>query len=131
MVLGFSIPQDQMIHAAANGFGLVRVEFATGHFQTYRCYPADFSDPDRNKPCVKQWFDAGNPMPDVVPYAPPPVLTESELARSALRESDTGFVRVLEDLLDALIDTGVLDAADLPGAARAKIAERKALRENL
>jgi len=44
---------------------------------------------------------------------------------------DGAFVRVLEDLIDALIDKGVLRLTDLPQAAQEKLNERKGLRWRL
>ncbi|WP_421682631.1 tryptophan synthase subunit beta [Stutzerimonas urumqiensis] len=48
-----------------------------------------------------------------------------------LRQSDLDMVRVLEDLIDALIDKGVLRITDLPEAAQAKLAGRTRARDAL
>ena len=48
-----------------------------------------------------------------------------------LRQSDLEMVRVLEDLVHALIDKGVLRITDLPGAAQAKLAGRSRARDAL
>ncbi len=45
-----------------------------------------------------------------------------------LVESDIGMVRVLEDLINLLIDNGVIRITDLPEAAQQKLLERGALR---
>ena len=50
---------------------------------------------------------------------------------TALQQSDQGFIRVLEDVVDLLIEKGLIALNDLPQDARDKIAQRKALRRNL
>lgn len=54
---------------------------------------------------------------------------ESSLAR--LRESDQAMIRVLEDLIYALIDKGVLSITDLPEAAQEKLFGRSKARDAL
>ena len=49
----------------------------------------------------------------------------------ALSHSDTSLVRVLEDLIDALITRGVIQFTDLPEAAQAKLFERRETRASL
>ena len=44
---------------------------------------------------------------------------------------DADFIRVLEDLIDALIAKGVLRVTDLPHEAQRKLAARKGLRSRL
>ena len=44
---------------------------------------------------------------------------------------DADFIRVLEDLIDALIAKGVLMVTDLPHEAQRKLAARKGLRNRL
>jgi len=44
---------------------------------------------------------------------------------------DVAFIRVLEDLIDALIEKGVLRLTDLPEDAQKKLGERKGLRRRL
>ena len=48
-----------------------------------------------------------------------------------LSDLDVGFIRVLEDLIDALIEKGVLRLTDLPEAAQAKLTQRKGMRQRL
>lgn len=48
-----------------------------------------------------------------------------------LRQSDLEMVRVLEDLIHALIDKGVLRITDLPDSAQAKLAGRSRARNAL
>lgn len=47
---------------------------------------------------------------------------------SALDDSDLEFIRVLEDLLDVLMDKGVFLFTELPEEAQAKLLTRQALR---
>lgn len=48
-----------------------------------------------------------------------------------LSELDVDFIRVLEDLIDALIANGVLRLTDLPPQALTKLSERKRTRQRL
>ncbi|MDD2918538.1 hypothetical protein [Rhodoferax sp.] len=50
---------------------------------------------------------------------------------NALSQSDTSLVRVLEDLIDVLINRGVIQFTDLPEAAQAKLLERRETRTSL
>ncbi len=49
--------------------------------------------------------------------------------QTELTASDLAFIRVLEDLIDLLVDRKIIELADLPEDARKKLARRKALRE--
>lgn len=44
---------------------------------------------------------------------------------------DAGFIRVLEDLIDTLMDKGILRVTDLPQEAQRKLSARKGLRSRL
>lgn len=46
-------------------------------------------------------------------------------------DSDVALIRVIEDIIDTLIDKNVIMFTDLPEAARAKILSRKNARERL
>lgn len=48
-----------------------------------------------------------------------------------LMESDAGMVRVLEDLIDVLIQRGVIHFTDLPLPAQAKLLQRRESRAHL
>lgn len=48
-----------------------------------------------------------------------------------LSNLDDGFIRVLEDLIDALMRNGVLRLTDLPPQALTKLAQRKAARQRM
>ena len=50
---------------------------------------------------------------------------------SQLTESDIGLIRVIEDLIDILIDRNILMFTDLPVEAREKILFRKSTRGKL
>lgn len=50
---------------------------------------------------------------------------------SRLQESDRGFVRVLEDVVDLLIDKELIRLAELPQDAQDKLLQRKQLRRQI
>jgi hypothetical protein len=50
---------------------------------------------------------------------------------TALSQTDTSLVRVLEDLIDVLITRGVIQFTDLPEPAQAKLLERRETRASL
>lgn len=54
-----------------------------------------------------------------------------EATRSELAGSDLAMARVVEDLVQALIDRGVILITDLPAAAQAKLLRRGALRRSI
>ncbi|WP_289281633.1 MULTISPECIES: hypothetical protein [unclassified Methylophaga] len=61
-------------------------------------------------------------------------LTQSENkadSLSALNASDLSLIRVLEDLINTLIDKQVILFTDLPLAAREKLATREKIRDKL
>jgi hypothetical protein len=49
----------------------------------------------------------------------------------ALSDSDAGLARVAEDLIDILINRGVIQFTDFPPAAQAKLLERRQTRATL
>jgi hypothetical protein len=51
--------------------------------------------------------------------------------QNPLAESDLGLVRVLEDLIEVLIDKELIRFTDLPGAAQDKLMHRRGLRRAL
>ena len=55
----------------------------------------------------------------------------AEELRSQLAASDIGMARLVEDLVDVLINKGVIKFTDLPPAAGAKYLERQSARERL
>jgi hypothetical protein len=50
---------------------------------------------------------------------------------TGISSTDQGFIRVLEDLIDLLIDKGFMALGDLPQDAQEKIALRRQLRRQL
>jgi hypothetical protein len=48
-----------------------------------------------------------------------------------LSQTDAGLARVLEDLIDVLINRGLIQFTDLPAAAQAKLLERRQTRASL
>ena len=52
-------------------------------------------------------------------------------ARTLLSSSDLALIRVLADLINTLIDKGVILFTDLPPAAREKLANREKFRDHL
>ena len=53
------------------------------------------------------------------------------MEQGALQESDMRLVRVLEDLIDLLIDRDVIRFTDLPLPAQEKLMERRSMRQSL
>ena len=64
---------------------------------------------------------------DVLPNDAPEVLDfiEELAGRTALRDSDLSFVRVLEDVIDLLIERSVIRFTDLPLPAQTKLLQRR------
>ncbi|KAB0493609.1 tryptophan synthase subunit beta [Pseudomonas vancouverensis] len=60
-------------------------------------------------------------------------LAERKLASNLkrLKQSDPEMIRVLDDLIQVLIDKGVIRVTDLPAAAQAKLMDRSQAREAL
>jgi len=57
--------------------------------------------------------------------------TSPEELRQILSESDSGMARLVEDLIDLLIDKGIIKFTDLPPAASSKYLQRQVARERL
>ncbi|MBA2778938.1 tryptophan synthase subunit beta like protein [Billgrantia kenyensis] len=49
----------------------------------------------------------------------------------ALTQSDLAFVRVLEDVINVLMDKGVISFTDLPEPAQQKLLDRQSLRKRI
>ncbi|WP_111415578.1 tryptophan synthase subunit beta like protein [Billgrantia lactosivorans] len=56
-------------------------------------------------------------------------VAEDDAENLALSKSDLAFVRVLEDVINVLMDKGVLSFTDLPEPAQQKLMERQSLRK--
>lgn len=52
-------------------------------------------------------------------------------AASDLAHSDQGLIRVVEDLIDTLIDKDLIRFTDLPEAAQRKLVQRQSLRRSM
>lgn len=52
----------------------------------------------------------------------------NEQINRLLNQSDADFIRVLEDLIDVLLDKHILLLTDLPEAAQQKLLKRKKMR---
>ena len=76
---------------------------------------------DRAESGSKEELDIENP--DVQAYL--------ELARSELSSSDAETIRVIEDLVDLLIEKNLIVLTDLPPAAQIKLSERQRMRGDL
>lgn len=58
-------------------------------------------------------------------------LGDAGVGQDSLDQTDQDFVRVLEDVVQLLIDKGVILFTDLPGSAQEKIMRRQRLRSEL
>lgn len=78
-------------------------------------------------------LEAGEDMEEV-PSSSPELLDfmrRMGLEQSTLQQSDMRLVRVLEDLIDLLIDRDVIRFTDLPLPAQEKLMERRSMRQSL
>ncbi len=66
-----------------------------------------------------------------MPMSKTPAQTDSQAPRQELSALDADFIRVLEDLIDALLANGTLRLTDLPPFALEKLSQRKQVRERL
>lgn len=70
----------------------------------------------------------------VPPFAPElqAFMAEDEAFEAVdLSKTDLSFIRVLEDLLEVLMDKGLISFTDLPEPAQQKVMERQSLRKRL
>ncbi len=56
---------------------------------------------------------------------------EGSSGRAHFQASDLAFVRVLEDVIEVLMDKGVISFTELPEPAQQKVMERQTLRRRL
>jgi len=61
----------------------------------------------------------------------PEIQAYLEMARKNLLSSDTETIRVIEDLVDLLIEKKIILLTDLPPAAQKKLSERQRMRGDL
>lgn len=77
---------------------------------------------------------AGEPGWQAVSGAEPEVQTflqDVEREANPLSSTDAGLARVTEDLIDVLINRGLIQFTDLPAAAQAKLLERRQTRATM
>lgn len=72
------------------------------------------------------WSEVAEHEPDVTAFC---VALADEA--DPLRQSDLGFVRVLEDVIDLLLERAVIRFTDLPSAAQNKLMERRNVRAEM
>jgi len=68
--------------------------------------------------------------PDLIRYVTAAALS-SQAIRDELAQSDFKMVRLVDDLIDLLIDRGVIQFTDLPQAAGEKYLQRQSARHRL
>lgn len=74
--------------------------------------------------------DAREPLADDVPE-PAAMPSTVGTGQNELSATDLGLIRVLEDVIDLLIERGVIRFTDLPAAAQTKLLERRSMRASL
>jgi hypothetical protein len=67
----------------------------------------------------------------MTPALPTDPAEPGPLAAQALSDSDAAIARVLEDVIDVLINRGVIQFTDLPAAAQTKLLSRQQTRAML
>lgn len=72
------------------------------------------------------WEEIPAHAPELIEF-----MRQMGLEQGSLQESDMRLVRVLEDLIDLLIDRDVIRFTDLPLPAQEKLMERRSLRQTL
>lgn len=78
-------------------------------------------------------LEPGEGLAELAPNAPELLAFMHLLGQeqSTLQQSDMRLVRVLEDLIDLLIDRDVIRFTDLPLPAQEKLMERRSIRQSL
>ena len=69
--------------------------------------------------------------PDLVNFLTDHVPLSAEAARNALADSDLKMVRLVDDLIDLMIEKRVIQFTDLPAAAAEKYLQRQTARYRL
>lgn len=72
------------------------------------------------------WAEVADDAPEVLDFCA--LLAEDS---DPLRRSDLGFVRVLEDVIDLLVERAIIRFTDLPPAAQSKLMERRSARAEM
>lgn len=71
------------------------------------------------------WEPIADDAPELIRFL------DQEVSVDAFAQSDSNLIRVLEDLIDLLIDRGVIVFTDLPIEAQRKLSERQSRRTQL
>lgn len=82
-------------------------------------------------PFADQVEDLSPDHPEVLDFVGRVVALREDGVGDPFLEADLDFIRVAEDLIEALISKGVLVLADLPMEAQEKMMARRALRHTL
>lgn len=83
-------------------------------------------------PLAAEWLAEQTPelaafMHEIAPKNP----AGEQTAAQALTESDLALIRVVEDLIDLMIDQNMLRFTDLPVAVQEKLMQRRSLRQGM
>lgn len=78
---------------------------------------------------IREWVGADDP--GLGAYVSQFVGPAPEGVRQALEHTDLGLIRVIEDLIDTLLEKDVILFTDLPVAAQNRLLERRNLRESM
>ena len=78
-------------------------------------------------------LEPGEGLAEMAPNSPELLafMHKMGLEQSTLQQSDMRLVRVLEDLIDLLIDRDVIRFTDLPLPAQEKLMERRSIRQSM
>lgn len=88
---------------------------------------------DENGRIIAVNLETGEGMEEIPSNSPELLefMRQVGLEQGTLQESDMRLVRVLEDLIDLLIDRDLIRFTDLPLPAQEKLMERRSLRQTL
>ena len=78
-------------------------------------------------------LEPGEGLAELPPHTPELLefMRKMGMEQGSLQESDMRLVRVLEDLIDLMIDRDVIRFTDLPLPAQEKLMERRSMRQSL
>ncbi len=94
-----------------------------------------FIERDADGKIIAAYTVAGKPGMELVDSHDPELIDfmfdgdQDAATRKDMLESDLGLARVLEDLIDLLIEKGTFRFTDLPNAAQKKLLSRRGLRK--
>ena len=77
--------------------------------------------------CIQAWLAEGNTP---LPYEPP-IAEAKEQAKAELASSDKDMARIVEDLINIMVNDGLIKKEDLPAPVIAKLQNRANLRKVL